>query len=393
MKPRVMTVLGTRPEAIKLAPVVAELNTNENLDAPLVVTGQHREIADQVLDAFGLTPDCDLDLMSHGQGLSALTARALEGLTPVLEQMKPDLLLVQGDTTTTFAAALAAFYAHIPVAHVEAGLRTEDMSNPFPEEANRRLTSVLAELHLAPTPWSKANLIAERVPADKIVVTGNTVVDALETLIARPFSPRSPLVRHVLDEAARRPLIVVTTHRRENWGEPQERVARAVRRAAIDHPHALFFVPLHPNPIVRASLVPHLNDLDNVILSEPLEYDEMLRLLTVARLALTDSGGIQEEGCVLGVPILLLREVTERPEGVYAGVVRVVGTDERAIAAGLVEILTDDALRARMARPSGVFGDGLASRRTHQAICKLLGLDTPQIEEFYALQLASVSVP
>jgi UDP-N-acetylglucosamine 2-epimerase (non-hydrolysing) len=388
---RVVTVLGTRPEAIKLAPVHARLRADRELDARLVVTGQHREIADEVLRAFDLAPDADLDLMRPGQSLGALTGRALAQLEPLLDDLRPDMLVVQGDTTTAFAASLASFYARVPVAHVEAGLRTGDLANPFPEEANRRLTGVIAQLHLAPTPWAKANLIAERVPERSIVVTGNTIVDALETLTARPHRVKAPGLSALLRASRERPLVVVTTHRRENWGAPQQRIARAVRRAALAYPGARFLVPLHPNPAVRASLLPELSGLDNVVLSEPLGYADMLRALKHAHLAVTDSGGIQEEGCVLGVPVICLRDVTERPEGVLAGVVRIAGTEEDAVFAEIGALLSDPDARARMARASGVFGDGLASMRTQFAIKRFFGLETPEFGEFSPAEIESLS--
>lgn len=379
---RVVVVAGTRPEAIKVAPVVRELAEDADMDVRVLATGQHQEILDQVLGAFSIVPDAKLDLMRPGQSLACLTGRALAEIASYLERTKPDMLVVQGDTTTAFSAGLAAFYAGIPVAHVEAGLRTGDMSQPFPEEANRRLLATLASLHLAPTSWARANLLAEGVDPERIVVTGNTVVDALEAFLRAPWQPRTPGLADALDAARGRRLVVVTTHRRENWGEPQRRIARALRATAARFPGAFLLVPMHPNPVVRDVLSGELAGIQNVALTEPLDYAEMVHTLSRAWVAVSDSGGIQEEGSALGVPVLVLRDVTERPEGVEAGVLRLVGTDEARIRAALQDVLGSPGSRDAMARAAGVFGDGLASRRIRSSIRRALGIESEEIEEF-----------
>jgi UDP-N-acetylglucosamine 2-epimerase (non-hydrolysing) len=367
-------VAGTRPEAIKIAPVVARMAADPELECSVVVTGQHREILDQVLKAFGLAPDQDLDLMRPGASLGSLTARAVRALGPAISRLHPDALLVQGDTTTAFAAALAAFYDRVPVVHIEAGLRTGDTSNPFPEEANRRLIAVVTALHLAPTAVARANLLAEGVDPSRVVVTGNTVVDALHAFLTRP-APPSPF-----PSGSR--IVTVTTHRRENWGRPQHEVALAIRRVAGRHREVQFAVCLHPNPIVRSSLVPVLEGTPNVALLEPLDYGQMVHLLARSWCAVTDSGGIQEECTALGTPVLVLRETTERPEGVLAGAARLVGCDRSRIVRELDALLTRPTLRASMARSSSVFGDGRAAERTHLAVRRLVGLPQEAVEDY-----------
>jgi UDP-N-acetylglucosamine 2-epimerase (non-hydrolysing) len=371
----VALVAGTRPEAIKLGPVISRLRDDPDLDVKVVSTGQHREILEDVLRAFRVRPDMNLRVMRPGQSLCSLAARAVEGLERAYARLQPDLVVVQGDTTTAFTAALAAFYQGVPVAHVEAGLRTGTIDVPFPEEANRRLVSVITRLHLAPTPWTKANLLNEGVDERSIVVTGNTVVDALRAFLKRPLSEPCAAVAGAIAASLTRPVVVVTTHRRENWGEPQARIAQALRAVASQCPSALFLVPLHPNPMVREVLTAPLQGLENVALCEPLRYDEMVHVLARSWMTITDSGGMQEEGCALGVPVLLLREDTERPEGVAAGIVQRVGTDVRAISRAARRLLTDRELRAEMAQASAVFGDGRASERTRLAIRALFGME------------------
>lgn len=369
---RIMTIYGTRPEAIKVAPVIAAIEADERFESVAVVTGQHREMLDQVNAIFSITPDVDLDVFGHGQTLSGIAAKILSGLAPVLDEVKPDLVLVQGDTTTSTAGALAAFYAGIPVVHLEAGLRSGDIMSPFPEEANRKITTQIASLHLAPTPESKANLLREGVDEAAIAVTGNTVIDALFTTAngEHPFSDDA------LEAAASsgRPVLLVTTHRRESWGPAMEGVGRALRRIADAHPDYLVVLPLHRNPLVREAVLPPLAGAENVLVTEPLGYGEFTRLLGVSRLVLTDSGGVQEEAPSLGKPVLVMRENTERPEAVTAGTVLLIGTDEERIVAEVERLITDEAHFNSMATAVNPYGDGAASRRTVAAMAQLLGV-------------------
>ncbi len=374
---KVALIYGTRPEAIKMAPVVHAVTASPHLEPLVVVTGQHRSMLDQVNALFGITPDHDLDILLPRQTLTDVTTRTLERLTAVLEKERPDVAVVQGDTTTCFAAALAAFYARIPVVHIEAGLRTDDPSSPFPEEINRRLTSQLAALHLAPTPTSRANLEREGIDPERIVVTGNTVIDALLQTVTRDVE----FADGRIEVAAEGRVVLVTSHRRESWGEPMTRIAAAVRRLARRFPDVTFVLPAHRNPVVRDVLLPPLRDLGNVIVTEPLEYAEFARLMKVSELLLTDSGGVQEEGPSLGKPVLVMRETTERPEAVAAGTVRLVGADENRIVDAATTLLTDGHAYREMANAMNPYGDGRAARRTVQAIEHFLGFaDRP--EEF-----------
>lgn len=376
-------VAGTRPEAIKLGPVVELLEADPDLETFLVLTGQHREILEEVLVVFGLEAARNLEVGQPGQGLGSLTARCLKALDRTLEELRPELVLVQGDTTTAFAGALAAFYRRIPVAHVEAGLRSYDLASPFPEEANRKLIAAIASLHFPPTRWARDNLVREGVPQKEMVVTGNTVVDALRRYLSRPFGGLRPEVGRALEAARSSPLVLVTTHRRENWGEPQRRVARALARAASLFPQVHFILPLHPNPVVREVLVPALEGVANFTLTEPLRYPEFIRILGSAWVVVTDSGGVQEEATSLGVPCLVLREVTERPEAVAVGAARLVGTEEERVLSELVLLLGDAEARWEMARASSVFGDGLASSRVHAALRRFFGLTAEGPGEFF----------
>lgn len=376
---RVALVFGTRPEGIKMAPIVRELETTPGLRPIVVVTGQHRGILDQVLEAFGIVPDADLDLMRPGHTPASITAQILTTLTPVLDEVKPDLVVVQGDTTTTLAAALASFYARIPVAHVEAGLRTGDRWSPYPEEINRKLTTQIASLHFAPTPVALSNLLAEGVARDDVVLTGNSVIDALHWIIERrPAYGLAELEQ--LDTDPRR-VLLVTTHRRESWGEPMRRTAEAVATLARTRRDLLVVLPMHPNPAVRDTLVPVLGGYDNVLLTEPIPYASFARLLQRADLVLTDSGGVQEEAPSLGKPVLVARESTERPEAVAAGTARLVGTSHDRIVSAVVDLLDDPAAYGRMACAVNPYGDGLASRRIVAAIAHLLGRSAEPIDE------------
>lgn len=364
MTHRVLLVYGTRPEAIKMAPVVIALHASPHLEPVVAVTGQHRAMLDQVNELFGIEPQHDLNIFAHGQTLEEVTARTLAGMRPVLELVRPDAVLVQGDTTTCFAAALSAFYAQLPVVHLEAGLRTNDPYNPFPEEVNRRLTSQLTSLHLAPTSTSRANLLHDGIPDGAVVTTGNTVIDALLDVVARG----ARLSRPELTRLQGRRLVLVTTHRRESWGEPMRRSGTAIARLARDFPEVEFLLPAHLNPVVRDVLLPLLDGLPNVTVTEPLDYGDFATVMSWADVVLTDSGGVQEEAPSLGKPVLVMRDTTERPEAVVAGTVRLVGTDEDTIVREVTRLLVDDAAYADMARAVNPYGDGRAAARCVQAI-------------------------
>jgi UDP-N-acetylglucosamine 2-epimerase (non-hydrolysing) len=371
MHKNVLVVYGTRPEAIKLAPVVRALRDDPDLHPVVAVTGQHREMLDQVNDLFAIEPDFDLDLMSHGASISALTRTVLEHLAPVLEEVQPQAVVVQGDTTSAFAASYAAFLAGHRVVHVEAGLRTGNPRSPFPEEVNRRLTSVLAELHLAPTSTARDNLLSEGIDPATVVVTGNTVIDALHWAISRPVSFSDPALARL---GVSRDLVLVTAHRRESWGGRMSQAMLGLRDVAEARPGIDMVVPMHRNPIVRTSMVEAFGDLPNVVLTEPLTYAAFAHLMNRSRLVVTDSGGVQEEAPGLGKPVLVLRETTERPEGVEAGVVRLVGTDRTKVAHEVDRLLSDPAEYAAMARAVNPYGDGHAAERSLTAIRGLLGL-------------------
>jgi UDP-N-acetylglucosamine 2-epimerase (non-hydrolysing) len=373
-----MTVYGTRPEAIKVAPVIKALEESDLLDSVTVVTGQHREMLDQVNEIFGIVPDHDLDIFQHGASLSQIVARVLERLDPVLEAEKPAAVIVQGDTSTSTAAALAAFHRQIPVVHLEAGLRSGDISSPFPEEANRKLTSQIAAVHLAPTPTSKANLVAESVDESAVVVTGNTVIDALLMTVERK-TPFTDAALEDLADSGRR-ILLVTTHRRENWGGAMEGVGRALARLARQFPDMEIVLPAHRNPIVREAVLPHLEGVENVTVTEPLPYGEFTRMLSLATVVLTDSGGVQEEAPSLGKPVLVMRENTERPEAVDAGTVKLIGTDEERIVTEVSALLTDESAYAAMAQATNPYGDGQAARRSIEAIAHTFGLGERPVE-------------
>lgn len=373
MSLRVLSVFGTRPEAIKMAPVVRAVQAAEGLEGRICVTAQHRDMLDQVLELFDLEPHHDLDLMQPGQDLTDLTCRILQGLRGVLAQERPDIVLVHGDTTTTFAATLAAFYARIPVGHVEAGLRTGDLAAPFPEEANRVLADRLCRLFFAPTERSRDHLLAEGVPAERIFVTGNTVIDALLTVrdrvVAQPLSDFGPVFGSALPAlAGDGPVVLITGHRRESFGDGFESICHAIRTLSQRHPGAAFVYPVHLNPNVQAPVREHLSELANVHLLDPLDYAPFVRLMDRATVVLTDSGGIQEEAPSLGKPVLVMRDVTERPEGVAAGTVALVGTDPDRIVTEVSRLLDEPAHYATMSRASNPYGDGRASARIVAAL-------------------------
>ena len=364
-------MIGTRPEAIKLAPVVLELSRTEDFEPVVVLTGQHREMVDQVLGLFGIRAHHDLDILQAGQTLTDVTVRALVGLEPVLKADRPDALIVQGDTTTAFAGALAAFYQGIPVAHVEAGLRTGDPRSPFPEEINRRLTAPLTAVHLAPTASSAANLLREGVEPETVFVTGNTVIDALLWTVERRVDYGVPALAG-LDQDPRK-VLLVTAHRRESWGEPMRAIGAALGDLARNDPDLLVVFPIHRNPLVREAILPAVEGLDNVVIVEPLAYGAFARLMARADVILTDSGGVQEEGPTLGKPVLVMRDNTERPEAVEAGTARLIGTDHRVIVESVRRLLDDRVAYAEMANAVNPYGDGHASRRIAQALRSFFG--------------------
>lgn len=369
---RVMVVYGTRPEAIKVAPIIAALNSHGRLEAIPVVTGQHREMLDQVNEVFGIIPIRDLDLHFAGQGLNELTSRIVAAIHPVYGEIAPDAVVVQGDTTTVMAAAVAAFYDQIPVVHVEAGLRSHDLFSPFPEEANRKIVSQVASLHLAPTPTSQKNLLAESISSDNVVVTGNTVIDALMHTVRQDVAWTDQAVAEAVGSGRR--ILLVTTHRRENWGGAMEGVGRALRRLADCYPDDLIVLPAHRNPIVRQAILPAIDGAQNVVTTEPLAYPEFTRLLGESHIVLTDSGGVQEEAPSLSKPVLVMRENTERPEAIAAGTVRLIGTDEERIVAEVSALKdSEDSYRA-MATVANPYGDGHAAERSIAAIAELLGV-------------------
>lgn len=354
-------IVGTRPEAIKMAPVALTMQQRPHTFQPiLIATAQHREMLDQVLTLFDWHPDYDLNVMQPDQSPFEVTTGVLTRLQPVLEAERPDLVMVQGDTTSTFAGALAAFYLKIPVAHVEAGLRTHDKHQPFPEEINRHLVSVLADWHFAPTEWARGNLLREGIPPERIFVTGNTVVDALQMILGRPAPPLPAFVTRLAPEQR---LLLVTAHRRENWGPPLRRICHALRTLVRRFPEVVVAFSVHPNPNVQSIVRQELQDASRVHLLEPVAYAAFVHLMARAHLILTDSGGIQEEAPSLNKPVLVLREVTERPEGVEAGVLKVVGTDSDRIVAEVARLLADEAIYREMAQRPNPYGDGHAAER------------------------------
>ncbi|MBV7562417.1 UDP-N-acetylglucosamine 2-epimerase (non-hydrolyzing) [Pseudomonas sp. sia0905] len=363
---KTLCVFGTRPEAIKMAPLYLALAADDRFESKLCVTGQHREMLDQVLDLFAITPDYDLNIMKPGQDLTDITTAILQRMKKVLSVYKPDVILVHGDTATTFATTLAAYYQQIPVAHVEAGLRTGNIYSPWPEEANRKLTGALADLHFAPTETSRDNLLREGVESSKIFVTGNTVIDALLDVVKR--LEEDPSLRAKASEPAafldaERRLILVTGHRRESFGEGFERICKALREVAQMHPEVDIVYPVHLNPNVREPVQRLLSDVKNIHLIEPLDYLPFVYLMSKAHIILTDSGGIQEEAPSLGKPVLVMRDTTERPEAVAAGTVRLVGTDISVIVRELHSLLVDSEMYRAMSVAHNPYGDGRACKK------------------------------
>ena len=382
MKPiRVMTIFGTRPEAIKMAPLVLELQSRQGIQPICCVTAQHREMLDAVLEIFRLKPDYDLNIMEPRQTLSTITTKCLLGMEGVLEQARPDLVLVHGDTSTTFAGALAAFYRQIPVGHVEAGLRTWDKYSPFPEEMNRKLVGDIADLHFCPTPANRENLAREGI-TDGVFVTGNTVIDALKTTVRTDYS-FSTQALNGLDYTGKR-IILVTCHRRENYGQPMANIMTALRRIADAFPDVELVYPVHLSPVVREAAGKYLSGHPRIHLIDPLSADEMHNLMARAYLVMTDSGGLQEEAPALGRPVLVLRRETERPEAVRAGTVRLAGTEEEEIFSLASELLHDERAYHAMAHAVNPYGDGQACRRIADAIEWKFGLRAEKPDEFQA---------
>lgn len=361
---KIMLVFGTRPEAIKMCPLVNELKSRPELQTVVCVTGQHRQMLDAVLHAFAVTPDYDLSIMKEKQTLFDITVNILERIREVLEQEKPDVVLVHGDTSTTFVTALACFYLQIPVGHVEAGLRTYNIYSPYPEEFNRQAVSILAKYNFAPTELSKENLLREGKAEDSIYVTGNTAIDALKTTVRAEYSHPE------LDWAADSRLIMITAHRRENLGEPMHHMFRAIRRIIEEHPDVKAIYPIHMNPVVRAAANEELGDCDRIRIIEPLDVLDFHNFLARSYLILTDSGGIQEEAPSLGKPVLVMRDTTERPEGIAAGTLKLVGTDEATIYENFKTLLEDKTAYDKMAKASNPYGDGFACKRIADILVK-----------------------
>ena len=353
----VMLVFGTRPEAIKMCPLVNELKTRKGLKTVVCVTGQHRQMLDQVLDAFGVVPDYDLSIMKDKQTLFDITTGILTNIKSVLEEVRPDVVLVHGDTSTTFVTALACFYMQIPIGHVEAGLRTYNIYSPYPEEFNRQAVSIISKYNFAPTELSKENLLREGKEESTVYVTGNTAIDALKTTVRDDYSHPE------LDWAKDSRLIMITAHRRENLGEPMHNMFRAIRRVMDEHPDVKAIYPIHMNPVVRAAAEKVLGDCDRIRIIEPLEVLDFHNFLARSYLILTDSGGIQEEAPSLGKPVLVMRDTTERPEGIKAGTLKLVGTDEEVIYNNFKHLLEDKEAYDAMSKASNPYGDGFACRR------------------------------
>lgn len=362
MKIKVMTVFGTRPETIKMAPLVKELKSREEIETIVCVTAQHRQMLDQVLNAFNIVPDYDLDIMKQGQTLSDITTRVLQGLEGVIKEVEPDIILVHGDTTTTFAGALAAFYNQVAIGHVEAGLRTYNKYSPFPEEANRQFVGVISDMNFAPTEQSKENLLREGKNPDSIIVTGNTAIDALQTTVREDYE------HEIIDWVGDSRMIMLTAHRRENLGEPMRNMFHAIKRIIEKYEDIKVVYPVHLNPIVVNTAEEVFGDCDRVKLIKPLEVLDFHNLLNKSYLILTDSGGIQEEAPSLGKPVIVLRDTTERPEGIAAGTLKLAGTNEEVIYQLIDELLSDEKEYERMSKASNPYGDGFASKRIVDAI-------------------------
>ncbi|EIW00367.1 non-hydrolyzing UDP-N-acetylglucosamine 2-epimerase [Thermoanaerobacter siderophilus] len=377
---KIISVFGTRPEAIKMAPLIKALEREKDFESKVCVTAQHREMLDQVLRLFNITPHYDLNIMKEKQTLSEITTSALIGLERVFNSEKPDLVLVHGDTTTTFAAALAAFYHKIKVGHVEAGLRSFNKWFPYPEEINRKLTGVLTDLHFAPTSRAKLNLLKEGVSEESIFVTGNTVIDAMAYTVKKDYVFRDERLNQI--DYNDKKVIVVTAHRRENWGKPLENICNALKRIAQNYKDVYIVYPVHKNPVVRETVFSMLGELGNVLLLDPLDTDEMHNLMAKCYMVMTDSGGLQEEVPSLGKPVLVLRDVTERPEAVEAGTVKVIGTEQEVVYNEGTLLLENKEEYDKMANAVNPYGDGKASLRIIQAIKYAFNLSDTKPEEY-----------
>lgn len=380
---KIMTIFGTRPEAIKMAPLVHELRKYRELETTVCVTAQHRQMLDQVLRIFDIQPEYDLNIMKDRQTLVDVTSRTLEGLDLVLKEARPDMILVHGDTTTTFVASLAALYNRIAVGHVEAGLRTNNKYSPFPEEMNRSLTGVISDLHFAPTDVAAGNLLQENKPSDRIFITGNTVIDSQKTTIRGDYS------HPVLEELAGHRLILLTAHRRENLGEPMRSMFKAILRLVQKHEDTAVVYPVHMNPAVRETAREVLGEHPRIRLIEPLDVVDFHNFMSRSYLIMTDSGGVQEEAPSMGKPVLVLRDTTERPEGVTAGTLKLAGTNEEAIFGMADELLTDGRVYARMSQAANPYGDGQASRRIAEAILYFYGFRVERPDPFRMSELIS----
>ena len=379
-KKKIITIFGTRPEAIKMAPLVKELERREEIESKVCVTAQHREMLDQVLELFDITPDFDLNIMKSKQTLTGITNRVLEGLEEVFDIEKPDMILVHGDTTTTFAGALAAFYKQIKVGHVEAGLRTFNKYFPFPEEMNRKLTGSLADLHFAPTKGSKNNLLREGVNENDIYITGNTVIDAMQHTVDEDYIFENDELNKI--DFENKKIIMITAHRRENWGEGIENICEALNRIVEENKDVELVYLVHLNPVVKDVVFEKLGNKERVHLLSPLDTKETHNLMNRSFMVMTDSGGLQEEAPHLGKPVLVLRDVTARPEAVEAGTVKLVGTDVAKIVEEANELINNIDAYNKMSKSINPYGDGLASKRIVNAILKYYGLSDNEIEEF-----------
>ena len=377
-KIKVLTIFGTRPEAIKMAPVVKELNKQSNrFESIVAVTAQHREMLDQVLQTFNIVPDYDLDIMKKNQTLSEITSNVLMGLDKIMKEAKPDIVLVHGDTTTTFAASISAYYNQIKVGHVEAGLRTWDKYSPFPEEVNRQLTDVIADIYFAPTSESKLNLLKENHPEEKIFITGNTAIDALKETIKKDY--HHTVLENIDPESK---LVLITMHRRENQGEPMERVFKAIRQVVDQHQDVEIIYPVHLNPIVQKMAEKVLGKHPRIHLIAPLEVMDFHNLAAKSYMIMTDSGGVQEEAPSLGVPVLVLRDTTERPEGVTVGTLKLVGTQTETIIKEMTNLLVNKEAHEKMAEANNPYGDGMASKRILEALIFMLRNDKNKPTDF-----------
>jgi UDP-N-acetylglucosamine 2-epimerase (non-hydrolysing) len=380
-KKKIAVVFGTRPDTIKMAPIILELQKYpEQFEVVTIATAQHRQMLDQVLVVFNIKSSYDLDIMAPKQTLASLTAKIITGLDEIFAKEKPDMVLVQGDTSTTCIGSLAAFYHQIPVGHIEAGLRTNDKANPFPEEINRRITGVISDLHFAPTETAKHSLLKENVNPSTIFVTGNTVVDALEYTVRENYKFAVPVLDTIVNKGKK--IVLITMHRRENWGLPMEGACKAIRRLALKYPDLEFLFPVHMNPIVREVVYPILQDLPNISLIEPLDYLDFVNIMAKSYLIFTDSGGVQEEGPHFGIPILVLRSVTERPDAVNFGTVKLVGLDEENIFNKAVQLIDNKVAYAKMANAVNPYGDGLSAVRTIKIVKNYFGFSNEVVEEF-----------